>query len=214
MPAEAIKDWLREQPDLLHSDPELLAQLGLRIDAANVVDFGPKALEKVKAAKAAEAQVRKQLEVLAKANFASFAQTQGAVLDLLEARNPSDLGRRTDELATLRFGLVGAVPALEEPGRVPSGWMVMNQGGTDSLLGGPRMARLGELERAFPLFGDRAANVRSVALARIRPWSPERSGLIAFGSADPEGFVPQMGSELVGFLARVFERIAERWPVS
>ena len=42
----------------------------------------------------------------------------------------------------------------------------------------------------------------------------ERDGLIAFGSADPEGFVPQMGSELVGFLARVFERIAERWPIS
>ena len=214
MPSEAIKDWLREQPDLLHSDPELLAQLGLRVDAANVVDFGPRALEKAKAGKAAESRVRKELEVLAKANLAAVSQTQGAVLDLLEARNPSDLGRRMDELATLRFGLVGTVIALEEPGRVPAGWMVLNQGGADSLLGGPRMARLGELDRAFPLFGDRAPNVRSVALARIRPWSSDRDGLIAFGSADPEGFVPQMGSELVGFLARVFERIAERWPIS
>ena len=78
------------------------------------------------------------------------------MLDLLEARNPSDLARRMDELATLRFGLVGAVTALDEPGRVPAGWTTLNEGGTDSLLGGPRMARLGQLERAFPLFGDRA----------------------------------------------------------
>jgi uncharacterized protein YigA (DUF484 family) len=211
--AEAIKDWLREQPGLLHSDPDLLAELGLRVDSANVVDFGPKALQKAKAGKAAEANVRRQLEALAKANFAAQAQTQGAVLDLLEARNPSDLARRMDELATLRFGLVGAITALDEPGRVPAGWVTLSQGGTDSLLGGPRLARLGQLERAFPLFGDRAPVVRSVALARIGPWSPQRDGLIAFGSPDPEGFHPQMGSELVNFLARVFERIAERWPV-
>jgi uncharacterized protein YigA (DUF484 family) len=55
--------------------------------------------------------------------------------------------------------------------------------------------------------------VRSVALARIGPWSPQRVGVIAFGSPDPEGFTPQMGSDLVGFLARVAERIAERWPI-
>jgi uncharacterized protein YigA (DUF484 family) len=135
------------------------------------------------------------------------------VLDLLEARNPSDLGRRMDELATLRFGLVGAVTALEEPGRVPAGWTALQTGGVDSLLGGNRMARLGVLKNAFPLFGDRAAVVRSVALARIGPWSPQRVGVIAFGSPDPEGFTPQMGSDLVGFLARVAERIAERWQI-
>ena len=210
--AEAIKGMLREQPDLLHSDPDFLAELGLRVDNANVVDFGPKALAKAKAGKAAEANIRRQLEQLARANFAAQAQTQGAVLDLLESRNPSDLGRRLDELATLRFGLVGAVTAMEEPGRVPSGWMVLQQGGVDSLLGGPRMHRLGQLNRAFPLFGERESVVRSVALARIDCWQG-RSGLIAFGSPDMEGFTPHMGSELVGFLARVVERIAERWPV-
>jgi uncharacterized protein len=210
---EMIKGWLREQPDMLHADPDLLAELGLRIDSANVVDFGPKALARAKAAGSAESIARKQLESLAKANFAAQAQTHGAVLDLLEARNPSDLGRRIDELATLRFGLVGAVTVLEEPGRVPAGWMTLQPGGVDSLMNGRRMARLGQLKPAIPLFGDRAPVVRSVALARIGPWTPQRCGLIAFGSPEPDGFTPQMGSELVSFLARVAERIAERWPI-
>ena len=210
---EVIKGWLREQPELLHDDPGLLTELGLRIDSANVVDFGPKALARAKAARSAESTARKQLESTARANFAAQAHTHGAVLDLLEARNPSDLGRRMDELATLRFGLVGAVTALEEPGRVPAGWMVLQPGGTDSLLNGRRMARLGQIKSAFPLFGDRAPVVRSVALARIGPWTPQRTGLIAFGSPDPDGFNPQMGSDLIGFLARVAERIAERWPI-
>lgn len=211
--AEMIKGWLREQPELLHSDPELLSDLGLRVDSANVVDFGPKALAKAKAHGSAEASARRELESLAKANFTAQAHTHGAVLDLLEARNPSDLGRRMDELSTLRFGLVGAVTALEEPGRVPAGWMVLQPGGVDSLMNGRRMARLGQLKSAFPLFGDRAPVVRSVALARIAPWNPQRSGLIAFGSPDPDGFHPQMGSELVGFLARVAERLVERWQI-
>ena len=211
--AEDIKTALRAQPELLHADPDLLSALGLRVAAANVVDFGPAALAKVKQAGERDAAARKAIESLARANFAAQAQTHGAVLDLLEARNPSDLGRRMDELATLRFGLVGAVTALEEPGRVPAGWIALQAGGVDSLLGGNRMARLGVLKNAFPLFGDRAAVVRSVALARIGPWSPQRVGVIAFGSPDPEGFTPQMGSDLVGFLARVAERIAERWPI-
>ena len=35
---------LREHPHLIRDDDELLADLGLRVDAANIVDFGPAAL--------------------------------------------------------------------------------------------------------------------------------------------------------------------------
>jgi uncharacterized protein YigA (DUF484 family) len=52
-----------------------------------------------------------------------------------------------------------------------------------------------------------------MAMVRLAIWEPARQGLIAFGSGDPEGFTPDMGAELVAFLARVVERTAERWPV-
>jgi uncharacterized protein YigA (DUF484 family) len=43
-------------------------------------------------------------------------------------------------------------------------------------------------------------------------WEPASAALLAFGPADPGGFTPDMGAELVAFLARVVERTAERWP--
>ena len=52
-----------------------------------------------------------------------------------------------------------------------------------------------------------------MAMVRLAVFEPARQGLIAFGSPEPEGFTPDMGSELVAFLARVVERTAERWPL-
>jgi uncharacterized protein YigA (DUF484 family) len=52
-----------------------------------------------------------------------------------------------------------------------------------------------------------------MAIVRMALWEPSRQGLLAFGSADPEGFTADMGTDLVAFLARVVERTAERWPI-
>lgn len=212
---ESVRRFLSDNPDFLHGDTALLNELGLRPDAANVVDFGPAALARVHAAHQRESTVRRQLEATARANFAAQAQTHGAVIDLLEARNHSDLARRVDDLAQLRFGLVAGVVALEEDdGRVPAGWRLLISGQIDMILGdSQRLARMGVLPLAHGLFGARAEEVRSVALVRMALWEPARQGLIAFASADEEGFTEDMGAELVAFLARVVERTAERWPV-
>ena len=58
-----------------------------------------------------------------------------------------------------------------------------------------------------------AGPVGSVALIRLHLWEPARQGILAFASADPAAFEPDMGRELIDFLARVVEATAERWPV-
>jgi len=209
--AEALRELLKANPDLVRNDPELLNDLGLRIDAANVVEFGPAALTRVVEAHKREAGARKQLEATARANFAAQAQTHAAVIDILEARNHSDLARRVDELATLRFGLVGAVMAVE--GVVPAGWYPLIEGQVDLIMGPSRLALMGFHAPALGLFGERAETIRSMAMVRMAIWDPARQGLLAFGSPEPKGFTAEMGAELVAFLARVVERTAERWPV-
>lgn len=209
--ADALREALKANPDLIRNDPELLTDLGLRIDAANVVEFGPAALTRVVEAHKREAGARKQLEATARANFAAQAQTHAAVIDILEARNHSDLARRVDELATLRFGLVGAVMAVE--GVVPAGWYPLIEGQVDLIMGPSRLALMGFHAPALGLFGERAETIRSMAMVRMAIWEPARQGLLAFGSPEPKGFTADMGAELVAFLARVVERTAERWPV-
>ena len=71
-----------------------------------------------------------------------------------------------------------------------------------------------ELMEALGLRPDAGDPVGSVALIRLSLWSPARSGILGFGAEDEGAFAPDMGHELIDFLARVVERIAERWPLS
>ncbi len=218
--AEAVaRDWkvvsafLRDHPGLVRGDADLLSSLGLWLRADNIIEFGPAALARLSADKSREKAARRQLETTARANFAAQAQTHAAVIDLLESRNHADLARRVDETARLRFGLTTGVIALEGPGAVPAGWRPLRGGGVDEILGAAGLARMGPVMAGKTLFGDQADTVASAAMVRIALWEPAREGILAFGSPDPVGFLPQMGTELVSFLARVVERTAERWPV-
>ena len=198
---------LARRPDLLQGDADLLRDLGLR--SANVVDFT--ALARVEAARNAELTARQAIEAVAEANFTAQSQSQGATLDLIEARNNADLAHRLDMAARERFGLQGAVLAVEGPEPVPAGWRALPPGGVEALLGDGRLLRLGRIPLADHLF--RGADLpASTALAGIYPW-PRRAGLLAFASAEPEGFTPDMGADLITYLGEVVERIAARWPV-
>ena len=210
----SVRRFLSDNPEFLTGDHGLLDELGLRVAVGNVVDFGPAALARVHAAHQREATQRQHVEETARANFSAKAQTHGAVVDVLDARNHSDLARRVDELAQQRFGLVAGIVALEADGLPPAGWRRLVEGQVDMILGGPqRLARMGFAPTALGLFGERGEAVKSMAMVRLAMWEPSRQGLLAFGSPDPEGFTEDMGAELVAFLARVVERTAERWPI-
>jgi len=210
--AAAVRLFLAENPGFLQDDAGLLAELGLSVTGGNVVEFAPMA--RVRADHQREAEQRQMLEDVARANFAAQAQTHGAVVDLLDARNLADLARRVDDLARARFGLAAGVIALECEGLPPAGWKPLVEGQVDLLLDGPRpAARMGFAPTALGLFGPDAGEIRSMAMVRMAIWEPSRQGLLVFGSSNPDDFTPEMGAELVAFLARVVERTAERWPL-
>ena len=210
----AVRRFLSDNPEFITGDDGLLDELGLKVAGGNVVEFAPAAMARVHAAHQREAIQRQQIEETARANFSAQAQTHGAVVDLLDARNHSDLARRVDELAQQRFGLAAGVIALETEGHPPAGWRMLVESQVDMIIGGPqRLARMGFAPTALGLFGERADDIKSMAMVRMAIWEPARQGLLAFGSTDPAGFTEDMGTELVAFLARVVERTAERWPI-
>jgi uncharacterized protein YigA (DUF484 family) len=213
-----IRAWLQANPQTLLDDRSLLEEIGLKPHGRNVVEFGRAALTRLEEAAEREADARKRIEAVARANFAAQTQTHVAALDLMEARNPSDLARRLDAVAQGRFGLAGAALGLEKPGTVPFGWKALEAGGVDKLLGEHGLTWLGPNFDGLNLFGAGEEEVRSVALIRMTPVFPgdesgARPALCAFGSPEEDGFSPTMGCELVAFIARVVERTAERWPI-
>ena len=208
-----IRAWLQAHPQTLLDDRSLLEEIGLKPHGRNVVEFGRAALTRLESLIEKESGARRQIEAVARANFAAQTQTHVAALDLLEARNHSDLARRLDACATARFGLAGASVALEKPGGVPFGWRALAAGQVDGLVGADGVSWLGPMFEGLDLFGAAQDQVKSVALIRMNPFEPGRPGLCAFGSPEPEGFTRSMGCELVSFLTRVLERTAERWPI-
>ena len=207
---ETVRAALLKRPDILTGDPATLQALGLALGAdARVVAFGPAALARVSETARRESEARASLEVVARANFVAHAQTREAVVDLLDARDAPDLARRLDEIARTRFGLQAGALGLEGLA-APEGWRALPPGGVDQLLEPGANLLLGFRATALGLFGDQAPFIRSMALARLDLPDDGGVGLMGFGSGDPEGFTPDMGPELVGFMARVTERLAGR----
>lgn len=212
-PWPVLRAWLKAHPEPLLRDHELLTELGLKATGPNVVEFGPAALSRLEAVVQRESGARRAIEQIARANFAAQAQTHVTVLDLLEARSHTDLARRLDAACQARFGLAAAVIALEKPGPVPFGWRPLPEGAVAAALGEDGLSRLGPVPEAARLFAAQGEAVRSAALVRMGLWAENRPALVAFGSPDPDGFTPEMGSELIAFVTRVVERVAGRWPV-
>jgi uncharacterized protein YigA (DUF484 family) len=181
-----------------------------------VVDFGRAALTRLEAVVQREAGARKQIEEIARANFAAQTQTHVSALDLMEATTHAELSRQLDATAQARFGLAGGAIALEKPGAVPFGWKALEPGRVDALLGDDGLEWLGPNFTGLDLFGPAEGEVKSVALVRMSLSLPgadrARPALCAFGSHEDDGFTPAMGCELVAFITRVVERMAERWP--
>ena len=205
---EMVRAVLLRRPDILTGDPETLQALGLALRPdARVVEFGPAALARVSETARLESEARARLESVARANFMAQAQTREAVLDLLDATDAADLALRLDEIARARFGLQAGALGLEGP-LAPEGWRRLPDDGVARVLDDGAELLLGFRATALGLFGEQAPFVRSMALARLQ--LPNGPGLLGFGSGDPEGFTPDMGPELVAFMARVAERMARR----
>ena len=209
---EAVRAFLRDNPDLLRADEALLEDLGLQSATTNVVALMPPSVAQLKEERDRALKARRSLEQLAKANFTVQEQAQAAVLALLEARSNTDLARRVDETARRCFSLATAAVALEGPEPVPVGWRELPPDGVDQLLGAGRDYRLGQIPEVGFLFGDAAERVQSVALVRVEFWMPMRRGLLAYGSSNPDHYRRGMATEMIDFLAGVVERTVERWP--
>ena len=210
---QAMRRHLIEHADDIRRDAALLEALGLQSKTKHLIDFGPAALSRLEARALKDFDVRRQLEMTARANFDAQSQTHGLTLSLMESRNHSDLARRLNEEVRHRFGLVTATIALEDTAPVPLGWKTLDYGGVDYIVGETGLSLLGPEGVCRVLFDEDVKRIKSAAVLRIALWREGRPGLVAFGSNDFDGFSPEMGAELVAFVARVIERVADRWPV-
>jgi uncharacterized protein len=215
---EDVSAYLREHPDFLAEHPELLPRLTPpALDhGRGVVDFQVFLAGRLRERLSRLEANQRELIGTTRANLDSQARIHAAILLLLDARSFDQLIQSiTNGLAGLLDLDVASLIVESNGGERPhvhtSGVRVVDAGTIDTLMG-PQPVRLaGDIAGNPAIHGASAGLVRSEALIRLRISRETPAGMLAFGSREPDTFHPGQGTELIGFLARVVERLIRSW---
>jgi uncharacterized protein YigA (DUF484 family) len=217
--AEEVAAYLRDHPDYLNENPELLQVLTppSRWTGDGVIDMQGFILERLRAeteylrnsANELVATTRSNLLVQTRAHAAALAILGTDSYDKLVHVVCFDLPLLLDvDTVALCFEAGDAGEAAYAPSDVRQ----LEAGTIDQLLAGSDDARL--IENASDdgtVFGAASGLVRSAALVRLNAGAAIPPGLLALGARGPATFHPNQATELLVFVARILENALNRW---
>jgi len=216
--AEDVAAWLREHPDFLSQNIDLVQHLTPPSvsHGKGVLDFQYFMVERLRGEVGRLKEQQRELISTTRANVNNQNRIHAAVLFLLDARTFEQLIQTiTTDLAVLLdldvAGLVVESNGSEIPHVHASGVRVVEPGTVNGWLGKRDVVLYADTPGDPSIFGGGAGLVRSQALIRIQVSEETPAGLLVFGSREPDMFHSGQGTELVCFLARVIERSIRAW---
>ncbi|MDW4551031.1 DUF484 family protein [Defluviimonas sp. D31] len=226
--AAEVRDRLIAEPEVILEDRDLMRALigaNERAMGANIVDLRGIAMERLEARLDRLEDTHRSVIAAAYENLAGTNQIHRAILRILDPINfeefVRDLGGEVAQI--LRVDSVRLVletrqaerePALDRLGDV---LCVAEPGFVDNYLAGgrPTASRPVVLRPALPelatIYGKSGDWIRSEAALRLDLGPGRLPGMLALGAEDPHQFRANQGTDLLAFLAGVFERAMRRW---
>jgi uncharacterized protein len=206
---DLVRDFLLQNPDFVREDSELLAAVASESGRGNVVAIADLARDRLlRETRTAQERFTAIVET-ARANYESQIRVQEAILAILDARDPDELGARLGGHVAFALAADACVMAASH---TPASSQSLDRmaGRIERLVPVDRPVYLGPVDRPRSwLYGDKADAVRSEALARLEFGPDRRVGVLALGSTDIDAFRAEYGAELVVFFARVLERVLD-----
>jgi len=214
----AIVAYLVEHPDFVERHPALLKTLTPpSVDRGRgVVDFQRFMVSRLQDDIDQLNLENTALIHTARANAHSQSRLHAAVLALIEARSLGQLleiltGDLMDILDVDVIAMVVESNGVDLPHVAASGIRIVEQGAVDEWLGRRDVLLQGGVAGDPAIYGPGAGLIQSEALLRLTISSRTPAGLVAFGSRDPNLFQEGQGTELIGFLGGVIERLLRAW---
>lgn len=212
--AESVLAFLRANPDFLSQYPELLSSLPPEAaSAGNVVDFQQLMVQKLRADKKSVEDHQRILVDNVRNNMTVQARIHAAVLRLLDSTNLDEMVEiLSNELSLmLEVDVISVLLESHTPQERPTvfhGMRIVDPGFIDNHITCDRDMLLQSNVPGDPrIFGAASRLVKSQALIRLNLGADIPDGLLAFGSRDPLLFADGQGTELVGFLSGVTQRM-------
>lgn len=215
---EDVCAYLRSHPDFLAKNADLVHHLTPpALDRGRgVVDLQAFMVDRLRGEVRLLKDQQRELIGTTRANLNSQNRIHAAVLFLLDAQSFEQLIETiTTDLAVLLdldvACLVVESNGFDTPHVHTSGVRVIEAGAIADRLGRADVVLNNDIQGDPEIYGAGAGLVRSEALIRIQVSSETPEGMLAFGSREPDTFHNGQGTELVGFLARVIERVIRGW---
>lgn len=217
--AEEVAGWLRDNPEFLTKNPDLLDGLPApaRELGGGVSDLQQALIEKLRGDLELARQRQRELIVTSRANLASQSRIHECILTMLAAASFEQLIQTVTTDFAVLLDLDVVTLCVEADGPSPGtphlrGLHVVPAGTVSRLLGDGRPVLLrSHVEGEPEIYGGGAPLVASDALARLSISPNTPPGLIAFGSRRPGKFEAGQAVELLAFLARSLERSIRLW---
>jgi len=215
-----IGQYLVDNPGFFSRNPDVLVQMKgpLAADRGDgVVDFQAAMVDRLRDEIHNLTACTQDVIETSRTNMTYLTRTHASILALLSAHDAAHMARIiTDDLPLLldvdvvAFGFeqdIRAEAALRLPGvrMLPFNFL-------DAQVGeGGDIALIRDMLDDGTLFGDQHELVRSAALARLRPGANTAGGVLALGSSMSGAFHAGQGTDLLNFLARVCEKLFQKW---
>jgi uncharacterized protein YigA (DUF484 family) len=225
-----LRDLILSRPERLLDDREVMSALAAANDRAlgsNIIDLRAIAMDRLASRLDRLEDTHRSVIAAAYENLAGTNQVHRAVLHLLDAPDFTGFlaALQGDVARILRVDAVRLVlETAQDEGRPPAALrrlgevvQVAPQGFVASYMsGGRRVASRPVVLRATAalaeaVHGPCAADIRSEALLRLDLGPGRLPAMLAFGAEDPHQFKSAHGTDLLAFLAGVFERQMRRW---
>ncbi|NMT63253.1 DUF484 family protein [Marinobacter orientalis] len=212
--AEAVADYLRDNPDFFVEQDELLRSLTLPHDSGRAISLVERQVHLFREQRDTLRRELVELVSIARHNDRLFEKSKRLLMQVIEARNLNDMAAAIDDSIRGDFGLDAASVILFTDSELPTA----AQGALHVVAPEVAKARLGgllegdravcgqfrESERSF-LFPDREEPIASVALVPLR--HDELVGVFAVGSCQTGYFDQSMGSLFLTYISDTLSRL-------
>lgn len=225
-----LRKMLLAKPERLLDDRDLMRALvaaNERAMGSNIVDLRAIAMQRLETRLDRLEDTHRSVIAAAYENLAGTNQIHRAILLLLEATSFEDFMAalsgevlrllKVDEVRLILETVQedgAADPVLRRFGEMmqvgPRGFVTSYMTNGKAVTLKPVVLRRAPA-LASTIYGSRAADIRSEALMKLDFGEGRLPAMLAFGAEDPNMFKALQGTDLLSFLAGVFERMMRQW---